>query len=120
MNTQEELKDWLTTQGFREYKNALASSENACKWYACKTYKSQYNCEHNDNKDGIQVGIWPYQYAIQDHQIRIVEIDLVGEANGICYKLKGYSMSWAELPDKLDQVTDALIKAWEAIPRREK
>ena len=117
MNTQDELKDWLKEHGFREHPNPLASFENECKWYACKRYASKYNCECNYDKDGIQIVIWPYRYNLHGHQMRSIEIDLSGEADGVWYKLQGYSMTWDELPDKLDQVTDGLIKAWEAIPR---
>lgn len=117
MNTQDELKDWLQERGFREQKNTLASFEDECKWFAFKRYPSKHNCECNYDKPGIQVVVTPHKWRIHGHQGQSVEIDITGEANGIWCKLQAYSLKWEELPDKFDQVTDALIKAWEAIPR---
>ncbi|MGI9142489.1 MAG: hypothetical protein ACR2IJ_04805, partial [Fluviibacter sp.] len=112
MNTQDELKDWLKDQGFREYPNSLASFEDECKWIACKRYDSKYNCECNYDKPGVQVVVSPHKWHIQGQEGASVEIDITGEANGIWYKLQAYSLSWSELPEKFEQVTEALVKAW--------
>lgn len=117
MNTQLGLKEWLATQGFREYENGMAAPGNECRWYACKRIPSQYMCELNDDKNGIQIVIYPYEYRAHEHQFKSVEIDLTGEAGGVWYKLQAYSLSWEELPNKLDAITDGLVKAWEALPR---
>jgi hypothetical protein len=119
MDTQDDIKQWLQEQGFSECKNELAYFEDECKWYACKRYPSKYNCECNYDKDGIQVVVTPHKWRINGHQCQSVEINITGEANGIWCKLQAYSLTWAELPDKFDQVTDTLMKAWEAIPRNE-
>ena len=117
IQTQDELKSWLESQGFRDYHNGMAFSENRCKWYACKRYPSQYVCELNDDKEGVQIVIWPYEWEINGHHCKSVEVDLTGEAGGIWYKLQAYSLLWDDLPHKLPEITESLIKAWESLPR---
>lgn len=117
MKTQDNIKEWLRDIGFREYPNAVASCENECKWIACKRYESKYVCESNDDKPGIQVTVTPHKLRMGGNEYKSIEIGITGEANGIWCTLQAYSLSWEELPTKLDQVTDALVKAWEAIPR---
>lgn len=122
MNTQEELKDWLTTQGFHECKNTWSGSDNRCDWYAVKRYGVEHLCETNSEKPGIQIVVWPYEYHFPqlENPGRSVEIEITGEANGIWYKLCAYSIPWTEAVERFDAITESLVVAWDSIPRREK
>ena len=117
MKTQDNLKEWLKDKGFHEYPNVLASVENECKWIACKRQKSKYVCESNYDKPGIRVVVLPHKWCIGGNECASVDVEIRGEANGIWYTLQAYSLSWEELPAKFDQVADALLRAWESLPR---
>ena len=117
MGTQDELKAWLESQGFRKFNNHMAIQGNYNKWYAAKRIASQSKCETNNGKDGINIVVWPYEWQRNGHHCKSVEVDLTGEAGGIWYKLQAYSLSWDDLPHKLPGITESLIKAWEALPR---
>ena len=112
----EELRGWLTEQGFRCAENPLRYPENGCNWYAYRRSElSARVCECNDDKPGMQIVVTPSEMTLNDTTHRGVEIELRGEANGVWWKMTAYSLKPEDVPAKLADVERALIAAWNAL-----
>lgn len=122
MNSQNDLLDFLTQRGFVKCRNTWGGPENQCDWYAVKRYAAEHLCETNSNKLGIQMVVWPYELHFPQlkNPSRSVEIEITGEANGIWYKLCAYSIPWEDAVERFDEITESLVVAWDALPRKEK
>jgi len=111
----DDLREWLTSQGFRTWQDGLAHSGNACNWYATrKTHLQARECEGNKGKL-VQILVKPFSFAFRSGDTASsVEVDVTGEANGIWYKLQAYSLSHDDLRGRLDEIESSLIAAWNA------
>jgi hypothetical protein len=111
----DDLREWLTSQGFRTWQDGLAHSGNACNWYATrKTHLQVRECEGNKGKL-VQILVKPYEFTFRGGDTASsVEVDVTGEANGIWYKLQAYSLSHDDLRGRLDEIESSLIAAWNA------
>jgi len=112
----DDLREWLTSQGFRTWQDGLAHSGNACNWYATrKTHLQARECEGNKGKP-VHILVKPYEFTFRGGDAASsVEVDVTGEANGIWYKLQAYSLSHDDLRGRLDEIESSLIAAWNAV-----
>jgi len=113
---EDELRDWLTASGFRCEVDPIRYQENECNWYAYRRSELKARrCECNDSKAGVQLLIKPSVMQIGDHELRNVEVELRGEANGIWWNLSAYSIKPEEVSEKLNAIEPALVAAWNAL-----
>lgn len=112
----DDLREWLVSQGFTICTDHIHINRG-CNWYACrKTTLEARECETNEGKP-MQLVANPYQ--VWDHQLgqywRSVEVDVTGEAGGVWYTLKAYSLRPKELRERLPEIERRLIAAWNAL-----
>jgi hypothetical protein len=111
-----ELREWLETQGFRCVEDPTRYRENECNWYAYRRSELEARrCECNDNKPGMQIVVKPSAMALNGTQHRSVDIELCGEAGAVWWKLSAYSLNPEQVPEALPYVENALIAAWNAL-----
>jgi hypothetical protein len=114
----DELRDWLTAQGFRAEFNHLGSRDNGCNWYAYRrSTLPARECECNEGKT-VQLVVRPFAYrrlATGHPGFESVEVDVTGEAGGVWFKLTAYSLKHDELRERLDDIEASLIAAWNAL-----
>ena len=61
----DDLREWLTSQGFRTWQDGLAHSGNACNWYATrKTHLQARECECNKGKP-VQILVKPFEVTFR-------------------------------------------------------
>lgn len=114
---EEELQEWLKSQGFKFEINPFKSDYNECNWYAYRrTRLEARECECNGGKS-MQIVVKPIAFTLNGIRSRSVEVEVCGEAIGEWWKLSCYSISTDELPGKLDQIERSLIQAWNALCR---
>ena len=112
--TLEELREWLSGQGFYFGKQAMRLYTNSCDWYAWRRTKlDARECESNEAK--TQIVITPFSYKHDGKTWESVEVDLTGEASSIWWKLSAYSLSPAELKEKLPEIEKSLVSAWNGL-----
>lgn len=111
----DDLREWLTSQGFRTWQDGLAHPDNLCNWYATrKTHLQARECECNKGKS-MQLLVKPFEFTFRTGDTASsVQVDVTGEANGIWYKLQAYSLSHDDLRGRLDEIESSLIAAWNA------
>ena len=113
---EDELRNWLTAHGFCCEVDPVRHQENKCNWYAYhRSELEARRCECNDSKAGVQLVVKPSVMQIGDHELRNVEIELRGEANGIWWSLSAYSLKPEEASKNLDIIETSLIAAWNAL-----
>lgn len=113
---EDELRKWLESQGFRIAKSPLGRLDNECNWYAY--HRSELDaraCECNYDKPGMQIVVTPYAFSFDGRRHSSAEVELCGEAGGIWWKLRAYSLSPDQVPERLAFVEPALIAAWNAL-----
>lgn len=113
-----ETRRWLEANGFKTYKDALASRDNLADWYACRYSDIPASeCETNAGKR-IQIVVKPHSFHVPGRiTSQSVEIDVTGEAGGIWYRLVAYSLKPEDMIAKLPQIEASLIAAWNALHR---
>ena len=113
----DELRAWLEAQGFSSAVNNLGR-DNECNWYAYR--RSAINareCECNDGKP-MQVLVTPHRVShpsAPNGAWQSAEVDVTGEAGGVWFKLKAYSLPHDELVTRLPDIEARLIAAWNAL-----
>ena len=111
----DELRNWLENQGFRIYENNLVERGNQCNWYACrKTQLNARRCEKNDDRV-THITIKPFKYESLTRYFKSLEIEIVGEANGIWFNLKAYSVPEEDIYTRLDVIEQMLVSAWNGL-----
>jgi len=111
----DELRDWLQDQGFKIYYNHLSEKMNQCNWYACrKTQLNARRCETNDNKAN-HITIRPYKNTYNNLSYGSSEIEIVGEANGIWFNLKAYSVPEKDIYNRFNEIEQMLVSAWNGL-----
>jgi hypothetical protein len=115
-----ELREWLTTQGFRVSPDNLSSQSNLCNWYAWRRSDlTARECECNEGKPA-QIVVKPCEMHFS-HVHRSAEVRVTGEALGIWFDLKAYSVPIEELQQRRPEIEAALIAAWNALaPNKER
>lgn len=115
MQPEDALRQTLEAAGFKVANNGLASRENLCRWYAWRPSAIQARpCECN-NKPRMQIEVYPHVFSVDAKTYRSAEVKLVGEAGGVWFDLKAYSISMENLPSKLDAIEAQLVAAWNAL-----
>ena len=114
-----ELMKWLESQGFTCTIDSLEDGRfNLCNWYAYKrsTLKA-VRCECNSDKEGVQLCVKPYSFEVRDIESRSVTISITGEAGGVWWDIKAYSLNPDEIPEKFEAAERNLVAMWNAIER---
>ena len=110
----QDLLNWLKIQGFKLYLDENRfRGEQGCNWYACRrTLLPARECETNEGK-GIQIVVIPYSHCSWES----IEIEVCGEAKGIWWNFKAYSLTIKEFQNRLPEIETSLIAAWNALTR---
>jgi hypothetical protein len=112
----DDLRGWLIGAGFKACYTEPKPYSN-CNWYAYKrTELDAPECECNEGK-GTQIVVHPFDTVINDYERQSVEVDVTGEAGGVWYCLKAYSLDAARLPESLPTIERSLVAAWSALER---
>lgn len=110
-----DLNAWLVTHGFRIAANQFRRDMNDCDWYAYRRSNiPARECETNDGKPA-QIVVYPSSFTFDGRLHESVEVEVCGEASGVWWKLQAYSLSPADVPEKLSTVEESLIAAWNAL-----
>lgn len=113
---EDELRNWLTANGFHCDINPVRSHENDCNWYAYRQSQLEARrCECNNSKPGVQIVIKPSVVQIGEYESRSVEIELRGEVNETWWNLSAYHIKPEDVPEKLSAIEHALVAAWNAL-----
>lgn len=119
MKGQDDFREWLLSQGFRVGQNSLQGHHNLCDWYAWRrSALDARSCECNDDKKGMQLVIHPHTYSLENmpkDARESVELRVTGEAGGVWFDLKAYSMKPECVRDKLPDIERMLVDAWNAL-----
>ena len=108
------LREWLAGDGFK-FADAAYSGHNECRWYAYRyTALPARPCECNDDKPA-QIVARPHFATFGTNRMESVEVNVCGEAGGLWFDLKAYSIKADDLPKNLPTVEAALIRAWNAL-----
>jgi hypothetical protein len=111
----DELREWLIAHGFSIAPNYIGDG-NGCNWYAYRRSALQsVECECNDGT--AQIVVYPFAFSRYSQQWESVEAEVCGEAGGVWFRLRAYSMRPAEFCEKLESVEASLIAAWNALSR---
>lgn len=114
----DELREWLTSQGFRAAEDGLRHDGNQCNWYAYKRSAiPARECECNDGKP-MQIVVKPHRFlhhSAPGGAWESVEVDVTGEVGGLWFKLQAYSVTQDELRERLGEIERNLIAAWNAL-----
>ena len=112
----DDTRQWLLSAGFKVCPTDPQPYSN-CNWYAYKrTDLDAPECECNEGK-GTQIVVNPYEIDITGTTHQSVEIDVTGEAGGVWYQLKAYSLNASRLPEALPTIERSLVAAWSALER---
>ena len=112
----DETRKWLLDSGFKVSHTEPRPYSN-CNWYAYKrTELDAPECECNEGK-GTQIVVSPFETDITGTTHQSVEIDVTGEAGGVWYQLKAYSLNAAMLPESFPTIERSLVAAWSALER---
>ncbi len=113
----DDLREWLSTEGFQLGPNQFASRENECNWYAWRRSEIEARrCECNDDKQGVQIVVTPHRFDLGSMPtVESVEVDITGEADGRWHKIQAYGIKPDDLKRSLPDVEAALIRAWNAL-----
>lgn len=112
----DELKEWLAAEGFRFGENHLRGQHNECGWYAWR--RSQHaaaECETNGDK--CQIVVQPHKFDHPNYTSESVEVNVCGQADGVWWELKAYSMPPEVAKVKMAKVESSLIAAWNGLHR---
>ena len=112
----DDTRQWLLSAGFKVCHTDQKPYSN-CNWYAYKrTEMDAPECECNEGK-GTQIVVNPYETDFTGTTHQSVEIDVTGEAGGVWYQLKAYSLNASRLPESLPTIERSLVAAWSALER---
>jgi hypothetical protein len=107
--------EWLEANNFWIYSSYKDDPWNECNWYACRRFAQESRrCECNSDKPGLQLVIRPY-HSTDITNSRTATFEIIGKTKGIWYNLKAYSINIDDVPEKLDEVSESLVRAWEAL-----
>ena len=108
------LREWLESNNFQIHPYH-GKTINECNWIACRILSNSevtHVCQSNNRS---QITIKPYCFLINDGKFRDVTIEISGEVSDLWYQLSAYSIKLEEVPQKLNDVTQSLIRAWESL-----
>jgi hypothetical protein len=113
----EEFKTQLEQLGFRTEQNQFADPSNMLQWLAYRKVDTIPHRLCDCNEKCLQLVIKPYLIKIpnSDSWYDSCEVEIVGEHNQLWYKFMVYSIKHTELIERLDQIEQDLIGAWESL-----
>lgn len=96
--------------------DSIGPRENECNWYAYRrSALPARECECNEGK-AMQIVVRPFKYARPTTTAwESAEVDVSGEAGGVWFKLKAYSLTLQELRERLPEIEAQLIGAWNSL-----
>lgn len=111
------LRDWLVAQGWIVTLDALGRGRE-CNWYAYRRAALEaIECETNDGKP-LQIVVWPSRlWDGKGAWWESASVEVTGEAGGLWYTVKAYSLQHDVLKARLQQIEASLVAAWNAIGR---
>ena len=114
----EELKAFLSADGFKGAENHMRSRDNRIDWYAYRrTAIPGIECECNEGK-ALQIVVEPHSYVMPDgREFKSAEVEICGQAGGQWFKLRAYSINADDLPGSLPNIERSLVAAWNALER---
>jgi hypothetical protein len=114
------LKAALEAANFKCSADVCASQHNECNWYAYRptTFEAR-ECGHNEGKR-MQIVVRPYLFTHGGVQHSSCSLDVTGEVKGIWVKLEAYSLAADELLQRLPEIEQMLIGAWNGLAELEK
>ncbi len=102
------LREWFVAQGFRVDPAPVWYANGGGDWYAYrKIVVPHRECECNFGEP-MQLVVWP-------SSLEGFELEVVGEAEGLWYKVSCYGVTPSELKDKISKIEAALVAAWNAL-----
>lgn len=111
-----ELRSQLINIGWLIDKNAYLKEPNEAEWYAWIPTPKELDwpdCETNHKPPALILE--PFQFKVGNHDYRVAEISLTGEANGIWHQLRSYSVSFNDVVGQLPFIMESLGAAWFAV-----
>lgn len=106
------LREWLVSNGFSVSENAIRISNNEANWIAYRRAELEVReCECNDKK--ISLIVEPFERSLIGYSS--CEIEIIGEAGGVWFMLKAYSLKPQELMQRLPKIERQLVAAWNAL-----
>lgn len=109
------LLNWLEKQGFLCAVNPNSTPLNQCNWYAYRrSAVPARECAAHPGK-AIQLVIRPSEGLVNGTLHTSCEVELAGELNQIWFKLSACPLSGVELKDRLAQIEENLVNAWNAM-----
>lgn len=111
------LREWLVAQGWTIAEDTLARGRE-CNWYAYRRSALEaIECETNDGRP-LQIVVWPSRMLDGTGAWwESASVELRGEAGGIWYTVKAYSLRHDEMMARLPQIEASLVAAWNALGR---
>ena len=110
----DDLREWLIEKGLKCWPDYLHDGTNECNWYACRRITLKHReCECNEGK--LRIVLKPYAFKVVGLSRSTVEVSIIGECKSLWFDLKAYSMTVPELMERLDDVEQMLVKAWNAL-----
>lgn len=107
------LREWLVSNGFSTSENTVRAVNNETNWIAYRRIDlDARECEGNRGKQ-ISLFVWPF--ACRPIGYSSCEVEIRGEAGGIWFILKAYSVTPQELMQRLPEIERQLVAAWNAL-----
>lgn len=108
----ESFKTSLLDLGFKIESDQFHNIMNMYNWIGYRRIVTDHrHCECNDKK--LQLSVKPFSTTIHGNEYESCEVEVVGEYNGIWYKVMAYSMSPSEFLNRINEIEHNLIMAWE-------
>lgn len=108
------LRSFLIANGFACAEDTLGR-DRECNWYAYRRVRiDARECECNDGKP-VQIVAKPFAHWSAENLYETVEFHITGECRSAWFDIKMYSMSAAEFMERISEVEQMLVRAWNAL-----
>ena len=115
VKTLDDLRDTLSELGWKIETQSLLKLGNVATWCAFMRSSTGAHCETNERNP--QFLITPFEINNFWLKTSMVEISIIGEANGEWWDLKCYTIPVDMVIPSLPKICTGLLAAWNALPR---